>query len=597
MRRSLLHFYRLISCLLVICGTVNAHSVNAQSVVALRNIDGRHQLIRNGEPYFVNGAGGQTHLELLSRMGGNSIRTWGSDDIGSVLDEAHKHGLTVSVGFWLGHERHGFNYSDADQVRRQREDCLRVVREHKDHPAVLLWAVGNEMEGDGTNPLIWKAVQQIAAECKHIDPNHPTMTVIHESIDAKIPQIENLCPSIDIIGINTYGSVLTMPSRYRAAGGSKPYLLTEFSGRGHWESPTTPWGSPIEATSTAKADSYRAAYETAVKNQPGLCLGSYAFYWGNKQETTATWYGMLLPDGTRVASADAMSEAWTGKQPENRCPVIEPPQLSKTAGIKPGEVITASVSTSDPNNDPLNIQWVLRRDSKTIGTGGDFEPAEPDVKGAVVSDGANASVTVPEGLAAYRLFAYVYDGQGGAAVANVPLSVDVSPAAMEQARFPLTLFSDDHTDAFSPSGYMGNVESIKMQISTDNPHSGKACLQVDYDASDDWGGVIWQSPPNNWGDQPGRWNLTGATALEFWVRGEKGGEVISFAMGYLGNDKAYPDTGKAERADLTLTSKWQQVRIPLTGKNLQRIATGFGWSAASKGQPFRFYLDDIRYVK
>ena len=36
-----------------------------------------------------------------------------------AFDEAYELGLTVSVGIWLGHERHGFDYDDADAVRRQ----------------------------------------------------------------------------------------------------------------------------------------------------------------------------------------------------------------------------------------------------------------------------------------------------------------------------------------------------------------------------------------------------------------------------------------------------------------------------------------------
>ncbi len=97
-----------------------------------------------------------------------------------VLDEAHQHKLTVCVGFWLGHERHGFNYQDEASVINQLTACTDAVREFKDHPAVLLWGIGNEMEGEGTNPAIWYAVEHIARECKRIDPGHPTMTVIAE---------------------------------------------------------------------------------------------------------------------------------------------------------------------------------------------------------------------------------------------------------------------------------------------------------------------------------------------------------------------------------------------------------------------------------
>jgi len=44
---------------------------------------------------------------------------------------------------------------------------------------------------------------------------------------------------------------------------------------------------------------------------------------------------------------------------------------------------------------------------------------------------------------------------------------------------------------YAPSGSMGNTTAIKMTLDcTDQPHSGKACLRVDYQAADNWGGVL-----------------------------------------------------------------------------------------------------------
>ena len=45
--------------------------------------------------------------------------------------------------------------------------------------------------------------------------------------------------------------------------------------------------------------------------------------------------------------------------------------------------------------------------------------------------------------------------------------------------------------------------------STDHPHSGATCLKVDFTATQTWGGVVWQSPANAWGDKPGGFNKTG----------------------------------------------------------------------------------------
>ena len=77
-----------------------------------------------------------------------------------VPDKFAPLGLTVTVGIWLGHEEHKFNYNDPKMVREQFEKAKEAVQKYKDNPAVLMWAVGNEMEGykDGDNPAIWGAV-------------------------------------------------------------------------------------------------------------------------------------------------------------------------------------------------------------------------------------------------------------------------------------------------------------------------------------------------------------------------------------------------------------------------------------------------------
>ncbi len=250
------------------------------------------------------------------------------------------------------------------------------------------------------------------------------MTVIAELGDDKVESIERLCPSIDIVGVNSYGGIMSVGARYRAAGGSKPYLVTEFGPPGPWEVGTTPWGSPIEMTSTQKAEWYADGYRKAVTDQDGLCLGSYAFYWGWKQETTATWFGMLLPDGSRLAAVDAVGEAWTGVPLDNRCPRIVALAARPTSDLRHGDTVTAEVSADDPEDDPLTYRWVLRSDAGTIGTGGDFQADEAAFGAAVSADGPSATVTLPERAGGYRLFAYVFDGAGGAAVANVPLHVE-----------------------------------------------------------------------------------------------------------------------------------------------------------------------------
>ncbi|HBQ58731.1 MAG TPA: hypothetical protein DD671_03680, partial [Balneolaceae bacterium] len=152
---------------------------------------------------------------MLSSNGGNSIRTWNTNNLEVILNEAHKNGIMVTAGLWVQHERHGFNYSDQEAVQTQLEDFTQVVEKFKDHPALLMWAIGNEMELNASNMNVWNAVNDIAKMIKEIDPNHPTMTVVAEINSNKITHLISKAPDIDILGINSYGSIGSIPERVR----------------------------------------------------------------------------------------------------------------------------------------------------------------------------------------------------------------------------------------------------------------------------------------------------------------------------------------------------------------------------------------------
>lgn len=154
---------------------------------------------------------------------------------------------------------------------------------------------------------------------------------------------------------------------------------------------------------------------------------------------------------------------------------------------------------------------------------------------------------------------------------------------------------DSSSTPYLASGWMGNTAAIGYDDHcAETPHSGSACIKLDYKAADKWAGIAWQDPPDDWGDKDGGHNLTGATKLTFWARGRDGGEKVEFFVGAIKSDKPFPDTAMA-RIPTTLTTVWKQYTIDLTGKNLTRIKTGFGWSLAGQGRPVTFYLDDIQY--
>ena len=572
------------------------------SQVSIEKQGNAWRLLREGKPYFVKGAGGDGSKQLLHECGGNSFRTWGVDGLGKLLDEAQKYDMTVSAGIWLGHKEHGFDYHNAAAVAAQQESARHAIEKHKAHAALLLWSIGNEMEtGQADDPAVWEAVEAIAKLAKELDPNHPTMTVIAEIGGRNVENINKFCPSIDIIGINTYGGGPSIAERYLKAGGSKPYLITEYGPAGTWEVDKNAWGTVPELTSTEKAARYRETYEKTIANQP-LSLGSYAFTWGNKQEATSTWFGLLLPDGSKLGAVDALTELWSGHPPKNHAPEIKSLNLIGSDKVGPGATLRASLDLADAENNPLKVEWILQADPATYATGGGAESVPPVYPEAIVSsDSKSVEVKMPAFGGGYRLFAFAHDGQGGAAVGNIPLFVEGGGKMVvtaPKATLPFAIYeeAEDSTKHYVPSGYMGNAAAIKLEAGcTDNPHAGTTCLKVDYTAADNWGGVVWQSPANDWGDQPGGYDLNGAKKLTFWVRGAKGGEVVSFSLGLLGKDKKYPDSASNQLEKVRLSDEWNQFSIQLKGQDLSCIKTAFAWTIGSNGAPITFYLDDIRY--
>jgi hypothetical protein len=393
--------------------------------VTLEQTQDGFRLLRAGKPYEIKGVGGNHSLEALAKAGGNSVRTWNYRNAGPILDEAHRLGLTVTVGIWLGHKHQGFSYEDDKAVAEQLERAKEAIRSYRNHPALLMWGIGNEMEGfeDGADPKVWAAVEAIAKAAKELDPNHPTMTVTAEIGGNRVPSVKDLCPSIDIHGINSYGGATSIADRYKAAGGKKPYVVTEFGPLGQWEVAKTPWGAPLEQPSGEKARRYREAY--LVNHNSPMCLGSYAFLWGNKQEATSTWFGMWLKDGTRTAAVDAMQEVWSGKPPANRVPVIENAALLTPSPLKPGQEIHVRITATDPENDPLTAEWYIQAEQTKRGIGGETEPIPTIYNEALVEgDLQGAKFRLPSDLGGHRIFVIVRDNKGGGATVNIPILVE-----------------------------------------------------------------------------------------------------------------------------------------------------------------------------
>jgi hypothetical protein len=426
----------LAGCLIAFgCDAQPAVKPTGSAKVELRHADGRWQLYVNQKPFYIKGAGLEFgDQEKLAAAGGNSFRTWRTDngkETGQqVLDRASKNGLYVTMGLDISRERHGFDYSNADNVAKQLAEVKAQVLKYKDHPALLMWDIGNELNLNSKNPKVWDAVNEISKMIHEVDPNHPTTTSVAGISKDLVNEITNRAPDLDLLCVQFYADIVNLPRYLRDTGWTGPYAVTEWGATGHWECGKTGWGAPLEDNSSVKADFYHKRYDIAIASDTKQCLGSYVFLWGQKQERTPTWYGMFLPSGEATETVDVMEYIWTGHWPEFRSPQLKGLWLDgKTAQqnvhLLSGQNYAAKVLALSPADVSLTYSYEIMEESGAHSTGGDFELQSHSLPGLVSQGAAGESqLKAPTKPGAYRLFAYVLNGHGKAAYANIPFYVD-----------------------------------------------------------------------------------------------------------------------------------------------------------------------------
>ncbi len=406
------------------------------SRVEIKAVDGKYNFYVNSERFDLKGAGGGGNLALLQQSGGNAIRTWSPRNGRQILDSAYKYNIMVAMGIGMGQELHHFDYNDETAVKEQFDRNIKAVDELKNHPALLCWVVGNELNlspdhKTPVNPKVYDALKDMVDYIHREDPNHPVTTAFAGVNKQQLEVALERCPDLDFISVQVYGGLGSISGQMQATGVTKPFAVTEFGPVGHWEMPHTEWGREIEEPSAKKASGLFDRIQKGIVNDPtGQCMGGFAFLWGQKQERTPTWYGMFLKSGESMAVVDELTRYWTGSYPDNRAPQVEGLTLNgkKAADnvyLKPGEKSSARVMASDPNGDALTYKWVILTEVVQRSQGGAREQEPEDVSFEILSEsGSEIVFTAPAEKGEYRLFAYVFDGNNKAGTANIPFMVE-----------------------------------------------------------------------------------------------------------------------------------------------------------------------------
>lgn len=131
------------------------------------------------------------------------------------------------------------------------------------------------------------------------------------------------------------------------------------------------------------------------------------------------------------------------------------------------------------------------------------------------------------------------------------------------------------TNKFSTPALAGDANDLK--ISVDQATSKQFEFNYKPTGTNGYAGFTWSSGKEL--------NMQGATSLTFCAKGN--GTINEFSVGGTGSN----DSSKTSLTNTTLTSDWKTYTIDLTGKDLSKIADGFGFSASKADNPAGFTMD------
>eukprot|EP00437_Effrenium_voratum_P002644 CAMPEP_0181421910 /NCGR_PEP_ID=MMETSP1110-20121109/13338_1 /TAXON_ID=174948 /ORGANISM="Symbiodinium sp., Strain CCMP421" /LENGTH=751 /DNA_ID=CAMNT_0023544983 /DNA_START=24 /DNA_END=2279 /DNA_ORIENTATION=+ len=174
------------------------------------------QLLVNGAPLHLKGVawnpvpkGGrhpadldfasfvEKDAELMQSMGINAVRTYEPITDRKVLD------TLWSRGIWVVNSVYNWGGANA-------EIAASAVNQVKDHPAILMWSIGNEWNYNGlyVGSSFFDSVgkiRDVARVIRRHDTSHPIASIFGDV--QKLDQAADSLPEIDVWGINAYRGI------------------------------------------------------------------------------------------------------------------------------------------------------------------------------------------------------------------------------------------------------------------------------------------------------------------------------------------------------------------------------------------------------
>ncbi|CAL9640765.1 hypothetical protein SUDANB60_06296 (plasmid) [Streptomyces sp. enrichment culture] len=414
----------------------------ATGAVEVTGSQGNWQLTVGGQPYTVKGltwgpaiADAPKYLPDVKSMGVNTIRTWGTDGgTKPLLDSAAANGLKVVNGFWLqpgGGPGSGgcVNYvTDTAYKNTMLTEFTKWVEAYRNHPATLMWNVGNESvlglqncysgaELEAQRNAYTGFVNDVAKKIHSIDPDHPVTST--DAWTGAWPYYQRNAPDLDLYSMNSYGDICGVREDWEQGGYTKPYLITEGGPAGEWEVPDDANGVPDEPTDVQKAEGYTKAWN-CVTGHRGVALGATLFHYGTEHDFGGIWFN-LLPDGLKRLSYYAVKRAYTATAGnDNTPPVVSALAVSPASSAPAGGEFTVRADVRDPDGDPITYKIFLSGNYAN----GDKRLVEASWRS---TGNGTFAVRAPEKLGVWKVYLQAEDGRGNAGIETKSVKVVAPP--------------------------------------------------------------------------------------------------------------------------------------------------------------------------
>lgn len=348
-------------------------------------VDGRRETVRGmGYNAMLGQRSEDERAALLSRdfammrrVGINTVLGWDRATFDrTLLDVAEASGLGVIMHFELGK---GWNYADPALQEQLLGEIGDWVIANRDHPALRMWGVGNEVlltTGDEESRAFAQFYVRVYQTVRRLDPRHPL--VYREAEDVRVPYFRDafaaagVQPEGFVFGMNFYTPRIEEAlAQWPEHGFPVPVLVSEFA--------------PAGIAPSQRPEGFREMWQR-VQAHDRLVLGAAPYVWTTVgPEAVDRLFGLTDGQGRPVDWALAeLQRLYRGPEAGDE-PLPPPrPRADSALGvsIETAEAQLLARAMTLPGVEPIDVaatraRWRALYQADLVNNAPGFEGADP----------------------------------------------------------------------------------------------------------------------------------------------------------------------------------------------------------------------------